>query len=145
MRMNTNVDNTKTYVTDKTVQKELGQVWTPSTITNKMMDKISEDIWKDPTKTFLDPTMGSGNIILDIMKRRIETYNLNPIDVLSTTYGIEIELNTLNFAKQRIKEYIVNKLEKTNDDSLSKVDKLINNNFVNSDIFKWDIEKWCPM
>ena len=66
------------YVTDDKTRKKLGQFWTPEEIIIKMMDKIPEDTWKDPTKTFLDPTMGSGNIIIEMLNRRINEYNIDP-------------------------------------------------------------------
>lgn len=125
------------YVTDKETRKKLGQFWTPIEIINKMMDKIPEDTWKDPTKTFLDPTMGSGNIILGMLNRRINEYNIDPKQALQTTYGIEINIDTYYQALIRISDFMSNFIEIDDE-----IHDLIKKNFVCSDIFVWDIEKW---
>jgi type I restriction-modification system DNA methylase subunit len=126
------------YVTDDKTRKKLGQFWTPAEIIIKMMDKIPEDTWKDPTKTFLDPTMGSGNIIIEMLKRRINEYNIDPKQALQTTYGIEIDVNTYYQALSRISDFMANYINVEDDE----IHALIKNNFVCSDIFEWDIEKW---
>lgn len=125
------------YVTDDKTRKKLGQFWTPEEIIIKMMDKIPEDTWKDPTKTFLDPTMGSGNIIIEMLKRRINEYNIDPKQALQTTYGIEIDVSTYYQALIRISDFMENYI-----DIDDEIYELIRNNFVCSDIFYWDIEKW---
>ena len=125
------------YATDKETQKKLGQVWTPKEIIIKMMDKIPEDTWKDPTKTFLDPTMGSGNIIIEMLNRRINEYGIDPRQALSTTFGIEIDVSTYYQALIRISDFMENYI-----DIDDEIHELIKNNFVCSDIFYWDIEKW---
>ena len=125
------------YATDKETQKKLGQVWTPKEIIVKMMDKIPEDTWKDPTKTFLDPTMGSGNIIIEMLNRRINKYNIDPKQALSTTFGIEIDIDTYYQAIIRISDFMSEYI-----DIDDEIQELIKNNFVCSDIFEWDIEKW---
>lgn len=126
------------YVTNDETRKKLGQFWTPEAIIIKMMDKIPEDTWKDPSKTFLDPTMGSGNIILGMLNRRINEYNIDPKQALKTTYGIEINIDTYYLALNRITEFMSKYLNVEDDE----IYEIIKNNFVCSDIFEWDIEKW---
>ena len=125
-----------TYVSDKETQKKLGQVFTPYSIIEKMMDKLDKTIWLDEHKTCLDPTMGAGNIIIGILYRRIVENKQDPIVALRNTYGVELEQDTLNYAKERIKKFMSH-FTKTN------VTKIIDHNFVCSDIFEWDCENWC--
>lgn len=130
------------YECDDKERSKLGQVWTPYSIIEKMMDiggKIEDksSIWYDETKTNLDPTMGTGNIIIAMLYRRIEECKQNPIKALSNVYGVELEPATCEYAKKRIAKFMKNF---TNEDC----SKIIEHNFVCSDIFKWDIEKWCP-
>ena len=118
--------------------KKLGQVWTPYSVIEKMMDKLDEEIWKDENKTALDPTMGAGNIIIGILYRRIVECGQNPVKAISNTYGVELDPKTLNYAKERIKSFMAH---------FTVVDKslndIIDHNFICSDIFKWDVENWC--
>ena len=124
------------YECDETARKKMGQVWTPYSIIEKMMDKLDNEIWKDEKKTALDPTMGAGNIIIGILYRRIVENKQDPLVALRNTYGVELDQDTLNYAKERIKKFISH-FTKTN------VTKIIDHNFVCSDIFEWDCENWC--
>jgi hypothetical protein len=102
-----------------------------------MMDKIDKEIWINEDKTALDPTMGAGNIIIAILYRRIVENNQNPIKAISNTYGIELDPKTHEYAKERIKKFMAHF---TNED----LTKIIDHNFVCSDVFDFDIENWCP-
>lgn len=150
-----------TYVSDEATQKKLGQVFTPYYIIKQMMDKAGlvsdkNSIWYDETRTNLDPTMGAGNIVIGMLYRRIVECGQNPIIALSNVYGVELDKKTLEKAKERIYNF------------MDKVDKLLNKNFTDqewktireiifvkskeskypnfvcSDIFDWNIEKWRP-
>ena len=75
------------YESDKETQKSLGQIWTPYNIIEMMMDKAGtidnkSSIWYDETKTNLDPTMGTGNIIIAMLYRRIVECKQDPIKAL---------------------------------------------------------------
>ncbi len=126
-----------TYVADKETRKKLGQVFTPYPVIEKMMDKIDKEIWINEDKTSLDPTMGAGNIIIAILYRRIVENNQNPIKAISNTYGIELDPKTHEYAKERIKKFMAHF---TNED----LTKIIDHNFVCSDVFEWNITDWCP-
>lgn len=127
------------YELDKKERKKLGQVWTPYSIIEKMMDKVNPSHWKDETRTNLDPTMGTGNIIIAMLYRRIVEYKQNPVVALKNTYGVELDPATCEYARTRIEKFMAHFTK-----SKKKVHELVLHNFVCSDIFKWDIEKWCP-
>ena len=124
------------YECDEAARKKMGQVWTPYSIIEKMMDKLDNEIWKDEKKTALDPTMGAGNIIIGILYRRIVENKQDPIVALKNTYGVELDQDTLNYSKERIKKFMSH-FTKTD------VTNIIDHNFVCSDIFEWDCENWC--
>ena len=113
-----------------------GQVWTPYSVIETMMDKLDPAIWKDETKTALDPTMGAGNIVIGILYRRIVENKQDPVKALSNTYGIELDQPTLDYAKKRIAKFMANF---TKDD----VTSILDHNFVCSDFFEWDLKNWC--
>lgn len=52
-------------------RKETGEDFTPAKLVNEILDKLPSDIWKDPTKTWLDPAAGNGNFLVEV-KRRLE-------------------------------------------------------------------------
>ena len=127
------------YECDEKERSKLGQVWTPYSIIEKMMDKVEPSHWKDETKTNLDPTMGAGNIIIAMLYRRIVEYKQNPIVALKNTYGVELDQKTLDYAHKRIEKFMAHF---TN--SKKKVHEIVIKNFVCSDIFKWNILDWRP-
>ena len=124
------------YELDESARKKLGQVWTPYSIICKMMDKVDKKIWKDESKTSFDPTMGSGNIVIAMLYRRIVEYKQNPIVALQNTYGVELDRMTLNYARKRIERFIAHFTKS------KKVHEIVLHNFVCSNIFDWNIEKW---
>jgi type I restriction-modification system DNA methylase subunit len=132
-----------TYVANEDTRKKLGMVFTPYSIIEQMMDKAGlvsdkNSIWYDETKTNLDPTMGTGNIVIGMLYRRIVECGQNPKTALSNVYGVELDKDTLDYAKNRIKKFMS---QFTKED----LTDIIDHNFVCSDIFQWDIENWKPM
>lgn len=128
------------YETDRNTQKKLGQVWTPYSVIEQMMDKAGtvknkHSIWYDETKTNLDPTMGAGNIVIAMLYRRIVQCKQDPVKALSNVYGIELDQKTLAYAKERIRKFMAHFTKRN-------LTKIIDHNFVCSNIFEWDIEHW---
>lgn len=49
--------------------QENGEVFTPPSLIEEMLDKLPKEVWKEPTKTWLDPCAGLGNFSVLILKR----------------------------------------------------------------------------
>lgn len=112
--------------------KENGEVFTPSSIVNKMMDMVSDQsIWSNPSKTFLDPTCGNGNILIGMLKRRLEN-GVSPRDAVSTLYGVELMQDNVELARKRIAEEI----------GTHEFDDIIEHNIVCANFFDWNFEEW---
>ena len=127
------------YEINEKERKKLGQVWTPYSIIVKMMDKVDSSIWKDETRTTFDPTMGTGNIVIAMLYRRIVEYKQDPLKALKNTYGVELDQKTLDYAHKRIEKFMAHFTK-----SKKKVHEIVMKNFVCSDIFKWNILEWRP-
>jgi site-specific DNA-methyltransferase (adenine-specific) len=50
-------------------RKDNDEVFTPPFLIDEMLDKLPKIVWKDPTKTWLDPCAGLGNFSVLILKR----------------------------------------------------------------------------
>jgi len=48
-----------------------GEFFTPYSMVKRMCDKVSEEDWADPDKTFLEPCAGNFQFVLFILYRRI--------------------------------------------------------------------------
>ena len=102
-----------------------------------MMDKIPEEKWKDPNSVWLEPTFGSGNMLICMLERRIAS-GVEPIQAVKTLYGVELMQDNVDLCKDRIREVL--RANKVKIDK--KVNDIIDHNFVCSDFFKWDFENW---
>lgn len=123
--------------TDKRISDN-GEVFTPKDLVLQMLAKIPDDDWKNPKKTFLEPTFGSGNMLICMLEKRIES-GVKPIDALKTLYGVELMQDNVDLCKERIKDLLRDYGVKIN----KKILDIIDHNFVCSDFFKWDFENWC--
>ena len=66
-KISNKVQETSTYSKEKS--DKLGEVFTPPTLINEMLDQLPRDIWEDKTKTWFDPCAGKGNFPILILKR----------------------------------------------------------------------------
>jgi len=81
--------------------KQTGEVFTPPELVNEMLDKLPEDQWTDPSKTFIDPACGSGNFLVEVVRRKIES-GAQPLHALMTTYGADIMPDNITECQQRL-------------------------------------------
>ena len=96
--------------------KDTGEVFTPPTLINKMLDEIGYD-WDnhDHTKTWLDPTGGSGNFLVELAKRGILVENL---------YSADLMEDNVETMRRRLREIY---------GDTEEVNKILNNNIVQAD------------
>ena len=75
--------------------KDTGEVFTPPELVNKMLDELDYDWETKPPKTFLDPTCGSGNFLVEIAKRKIHPKFI---------YGVDLMPDNVDKTKERLTE-----------------------------------------
>jgi len=122
-------------------RKDTAEVFTPFSLCDIMGNMISDDIWKNPEKTFLDNCCGNGQILLYIIDRKLESGSTY-IEALTTTFGLDIMQDNIDECKQRI----INLLDDKNIQyDKKKVEKILNHNIVCTDsLADWDYEMWEP-
>lgn len=108
--------------------KNFGEVYTPSNIVNKMLDLDGiKECSYSIDKTFLEPSCGNGNFLIEILRRKIETvekldkeqYDLNLIQAISTIYGIDIKMDNIKESRDRMLDIIKEKYKEFNNSELS--------------------------
>jgi len=52
-------------------RKQTGEDFTPAVLVNEILDKLPTEIWKDASKTWLDPTAGNGNFLVEVKARLV--------------------------------------------------------------------------
>ena len=109
-------------------RKNFGAVWTPPEIISRMMP-IDVD-WADPTKTMIDPTCGTGNIVVSMILNKLY-HGVSPAMAVKNVYGIELQKKNVEICRDRICGIVGEKYR-----------KIVEHNIVCSDIFLWNLEEW---
>jgi len=94
---------TSTKAETKTIEriKELGEVFTPIPLVEKMLDLVDQNEWSDPDKTFFDPACGNGNFLVAALKKKIDS-GVEPIDSLRAIYGVDIMKDNILDCRKRL-------------------------------------------
>ena len=81
--------------------KATGEVFTPTPLVEEILNKMAQELLKDPTKTFLDPSCGDGQFLASVLYRKLE----NGIDfetAISHISGVEKEIDNCELCRQRL-------------------------------------------
>ena len=84
--------------------KQTAEVFTPPALVNEMLDKLPEEVWQ-PEKTFLDPSSGNGNILEEVLRRKLK-HGHDPLQALSTIYGVDIMADNIKECRLRLLKLI---------------------------------------
>ena len=97
--------NEKTIEEKRNERRKIsGECFTPSYLTNAMLDKLehyNKASFQNPATTFLDPACGNGGLILYVLKRKL-SHGHNPIQALSTIYGVDIMSDNVQECRLRL-------------------------------------------
>lgn len=77
-----------------------GEVFTPEELVREMLDKIPTSVWENPMSTFLDPCMGKGTFLIDILRRLTTIYGYSKEDAMSRIYGYDVRVKYINYLKR---------------------------------------------
>jgi hypothetical protein len=69
--------------------KQTAEVFTPTPLVQEILDQLPQEVFTDPTKTFLDPTCGDGQFLSEVIIRKMENGSSYE-QALSTTYGADL-------------------------------------------------------
>ena len=117
------------------------EFFTPYSIVKRMCDKIPDEDWSDPTKTFLESSFGNGQFVVYIVWNRIQ-HGIDWQTALKTLYGVELQLDNVLECHDRVID-LLTKLGIEFDERTAR--KIMKKNLVCSDFFKWDFEHWRPI
>ena len=119
--------------------------FTPECVVNMLLpEDMNHPLYTDFTKTFLDPCCGTGNIIIVLLRRRLD-HCKNGNDIVSavkTIYGTELMQDNVDELKSRV---IMTIKESEIQCDMDKINSILNSNIICTDFFKWDYEKWKPI
>ena len=90
---------------DKLRVKKTAEIFTPTLLVQQVLDTLEENnskLFKNPNKTFIDPSCGDGQFLSEVVIRKIEQSNCTLEQALSTTYGVELMEDNVKLCKKRL-------------------------------------------
>lgn len=85
-------------------QKVTAEIFTPPELINEMLDQVDTAMFL-PGKTWLEPSCGDGNMLIEILKRKM-FHGCTPIEAISDVYAVEYMQDNVEIAKCRVLELI---------------------------------------
>lgn len=86
---------------DKLRIKATGEIFTPTSLVQQILERLPQELFTDTTKTFLDPSCGDGQFLGEVLLCKLE----NGIDLetaLSTIYGVDIMADNVKLCQDRL-------------------------------------------
>lgn len=86
---------------EKTRVKATGEVFTPTPLVEEILDNMDQQLFVDPTKTYLDPSCGDGQFLASVLYRKLQ----NGIDfetALGTIYGVDLMEDNVKLCQERL-------------------------------------------
>ena len=86
---------------DKLRIKSTGEIFTPTPLVNEILDQLPKGVFKDPHKTFLDPSCGDGQFLSEVLIRKLQ-HGHTMEQALSTIYGVELMADNVKLCQDRL-------------------------------------------
>ena len=81
-----------------------GEVGTPSTLVNEILNRLPEEVFKSEITTFLDPCFGNGTFLIEVIKRlKAEGHTMENIQ--KRIYGYEVSHRLYNKVNKLLSNY----------------------------------------
>jgi 2-polyprenyl-3-methyl-5-hydroxy-6-metoxy-1,4-benzoquinol methylase len=78
-----------------------GEVFTPTSVAQHMLDTMDQTVFLDSTKTFLDNSCGDGQLISEVLIRKMENGSTFE-QALSTVYGVDLMQDNVELCRERL-------------------------------------------
>lgn len=82
-----------------------GEIFTPEELVQEIIKNSKLDQRQNFSKTIIDPACGDGNFLVEILKVRLRAGH-DPLESLSTLYGIDIMEDNIEQCKNRLIEIV---------------------------------------
>lgn len=86
---------------DRARVKATGEVFTPTPLVQKLLNELPDELYSDPTKTFLDNSCGDGQFLGEVLIKKIE-HGSSFEQALSTVYGVDIMQDNVDLCRERL-------------------------------------------
>ena len=114
--------------------KKFAEVFTNPREVNAMLDLVKDETQKIES-TFLEPSCGTGNFLVEILRRKLEVANNDQerIVALSSIYGADIQLDNVKTSRLRMLQMMMDKVDWS---YLATCIQILNKNIIKGDFLK---------
>ena len=120
---------------DKLRTKQTAEVFTPTKLVQEMLDNMNQELFENPEKTFLDNSCGDGQILSEVVIRKMEQSGCSLEKALSTTYGVDLMPDNIELCRKRL----------MGPNPTESIIKIINNNIQCADALEYDYSFGQPV
>lgn len=106
---------TEKLIKSKQRVSDFGEVFTPAHIVKDMCDFVPAEMWVSVDTTFLEPACGTGNFLTEILARKFKLCKdwQDGLIALKSVYGIDIQMDNVIEARQRLFDMYIAKFPKS--------------------------------
>jgi hypothetical protein len=118
--------------------KQNAEVFTPTNLVIKKLDdleKLNTELFSNVEKTFLDPTCGDGQFLVEVVIRKLQQSKCSLEKALSTIYGVDIMPDNIELCRKRLQ----------GPNPTESIIKILNNNIVCADALEYDYSFGQPV
>ena len=114
------------YNTIISERQDRGEVITPQSLVEEMLDKLPQEVFESETATFLDPCFGTGSF-LKAIGFRLKKHGHSTENINSRLFGFEVDSRMFNETKHKFSGINIVKQDFLNTDINMKFDVIVGN------------------
>lgn len=151
-----NINNPEKQLKSRQRVADHGEVFTAEREVIAMMDLVKDESYRIDSR-FLEPACGTGNFLVEILKRKLKTvnemysrnqcdYEKNALIAISNIYGIDILIDNVREARESLEQIVYDNYKALypafqNESFLNTVKFIIKHNIIWGDTLKMTIVK----
>lgn len=123
--------------------RDFAEVFTAEREVKAMCDIIPKEVWDNIESTFLEPTCGNGNFLVEIFSRKLESCKdeRDGLKALASIVGLDIQEDNVIESRNRLKEMYLSKFPNANGNCLVILATILLNNIRCCDSLE-QMQKW---
>lgn len=125
--------------------KQFAEVFTPAHIVKDMCDLIPDSVWDNIESTFLEPSCGNGNFLVEIYERKLKLCKdeRDGLKALASMVGIDIQADNCEECRKRLMTMFCEAFPNANEVCILLAAGILQNNIICGDSLKI-MKEWEP-
>lgn len=116
--------------------RDYAEVFTNEREVKAMCDLISEDMYSDLTKTFLEPACGEGVFLIEILKRKLSycTDARDGLKALNCLFGVDIQADNVEVTRRNLLAVYKERFPSANDFAMKFARAIVESHIICDDL-----------